>query len=102
MRRIAPLLFLLIGDAAHSTTPHHAQGAAMAVEDGVVLAQLLQKTGTVEDLLGQFMTRRYERCKFVVESSLAVGRLEQQRGENASKEAIAISERVRHGLLAPA
>ena len=36
---------LLIGDAAHTTTPHHAQGAAMAVEDAVVLSELLQTDG---------------------------------------------------------
>ena len=33
---------VLIGDAAHTTTPHLAQGAAMAIEDAVVLGELLQ------------------------------------------------------------
>ena len=32
---------LLIGDAAHATSPNMAQGAAMALEDGLVLAECL-------------------------------------------------------------
>src|SRR5882762_5393901 len=30
---------VLIGDAAHATTPHLASGAGMAIEDGIVLAE---------------------------------------------------------------
>ncbi len=33
---------LLIGDAAHATTPHLAYGAGLAVEDGLVLGELAQ------------------------------------------------------------
>ena len=33
---------VLIGDAAHTTTPHMAAGAGIAVEDAIVLAELLQ------------------------------------------------------------
>ncbi|MED4228279.1 FAD-dependent monooxygenase [Neobacillus cucumis] len=60
---------LLIGDAAHATVPHLAQGAAMAIEDGLVLAELLQEDLPLSDILVQFMERRFERCKFVVENS---------------------------------
>lgn len=93
---------VLIGDAVHSTTPHHAQGAAMAVEDAVVLGEMLAREGAVPDLLEEFMRRRFGRCKFVVDSSIAVCALEQGGADNAAEEAITISERVRHGLLAPA
>lgn len=93
---------VLIGDAVHSTTPHHAQGAAMAVEDAVVLGELLARDGNVPDLLDEFMRRRFDRCRFVVDSSIAVSELEQSGADHAAEEAIAISERVRHGLLAPA
>ncbi|KAK6828370.1 hypothetical protein PG987_011711 [Apiospora arundinis] len=34
----------LLGDATHPTLPYQGQGAAMAVEDGVILGQLLAKT----------------------------------------------------------
>ncbi|MEH7155751.1 FAD-dependent monooxygenase [Neobacillus drentensis] len=60
---------LLIGDAAHATVPHLAQGAAIAIEDALVLAELLQKEEPVSDILSEFMDRRFERCKFIVENS---------------------------------
>jgi len=64
---------LLIGDAAHATTPHLGQGAAQAVEDGVALSELLPCDEPVADLLDQFMRRRFERCKFIFEGSLQLG-----------------------------
>ncbi len=36
----------LVGDAAHAMLPFLAQGAALAIEDGVVLADLLRRTGS--------------------------------------------------------
>jgi 2-polyprenyl-6-methoxyphenol hydroxylase-like FAD-dependent oxidoreductase len=69
---------LLIGDAAHATTPHMGQGSAQAVEDAVVLAELLDGGQPVEAALASFMERRYERCKFIVESSLQIGEWEQR------------------------
>lgn len=70
---------LLIGDAAHPTTPQLASGAGMAVEDALVLADELAKAATVEDALAGFMRRRYDRCRLVVENSLEIGRREQRR-----------------------
>ncbi|MFN7928951.1 MAG: FAD-dependent oxidoreductase [Blastocatellia bacterium] len=67
---------LLIGDAAHATTPHLGQGAAQAVEDGVVLGELLQRDEPLPTLLDEFMQRRFERCKFIVEGSLQLGEWE--------------------------
>jgi 2-polyprenyl-6-methoxyphenol hydroxylase-like FAD-dependent oxidoreductase len=64
---------LLIGDAAHSTTPHLGQGAAMAVEDAVVLAEEYAKAGTIEERLQRFMNRRFARAKYVSESSIQLG-----------------------------
>ena len=69
---------LLIGDAAHATTPHMGQGSAQAVEDAVVLGELLAQDLPVPQVLEQFMARRYERCKFIVESSLQIGEWEQR------------------------
>jgi hypothetical protein len=42
-----------------------------------VLGELLARTAPVEALLEQFMSRRYERCRFIVESSLQLGEWEQ-------------------------
>jgi 2-polyprenyl-6-methoxyphenol hydroxylase-like FAD-dependent oxidoreductase len=64
---------LLIGDAAHASSPHIAQGAAMAVEDAVVLAELAANSDPVPTKLESFMQRRYRRCKFVQDVSRQVG-----------------------------
>lgn len=70
---------ILIGDAAHPTTPHLASGAGMAVEDALVLGEELARNGSVEAAFEGFMNRRYERCRLVVENSLEIGRREQSR-----------------------
>ena len=67
---------VLIGDAAHATSPHVGQGAAQAVEDGIVLAEELGGDQPLEAALDAFMDRRYERCKMVVEGSAQLGRWE--------------------------
>lgn len=68
---------LLIGDAAHPTTPQLASGAGMAVEDGVVIAQELGKQDDLSRVFSRFMERRYQRCRLVVDNSLEIGRREQ-------------------------
>ena len=76
---------LLIGDAAHSTTPHLASGAGIAVEDALVLSHLLSRTGTtVGQAFAQFMERRWVRCEDVVQSSVQIGAL-QQRGASPAE-----------------
>jgi 2-polyprenyl-6-methoxyphenol hydroxylase-like FAD-dependent oxidoreductase len=60
---------VLIGDAVHTTTPHMAAGAAIAMEDAIVLAEELASRDSVEDALQAFSDRRFERCKLVVEGS---------------------------------
>src|SRR5262249_41169109 len=67
---------ILIGDAAHASTPQLASGAGMAAEDGLVLAAELQHSASVEEAFRHFMQRRFERCRLVVENSLEIGRLE--------------------------
>lgn len=68
---------LLIGDAAHATTPHIGYGAGLAVEDGVILGECVASATTLEDALATFMKRRYERCRMVVENGLRVCRMQQ-------------------------
>jgi 2-polyprenyl-6-methoxyphenol hydroxylase-like FAD-dependent oxidoreductase len=68
---------VLIGDAAHGATPHCGQGAAQAIEDGIVLAQELTRHDSVPAALDAFSARRYERCRSIVEGSEEVGRWEQ-------------------------
>ncbi len=63
----------IIGDAAHASTPFMGQGGAMAIEDAVVLAQMLAADEPVADTLTAFGKRRYERCNFVQDASRKVG-----------------------------
>ncbi|MEV6259113.1 FAD-dependent monooxygenase [Nocardia sp. NPDC051911] len=67
---------LLIGDAAHACPPMLAQGAAMAAEDGVVLAELVAEGHPVEQLLELFMGRRGSRASMVVRNSVQLARWE--------------------------
>ena len=63
---------VLIGDAAHATTPHLGQGAGMAIEDSLVLAEELQSANSVAEAFSRFQQRRFDRCKYIVEASLAI------------------------------
>ena len=74
---------VLIGDAAHATTPHLASGAGIGVEDAVVLAEELERSTDLDMALRAFTQRRYERCRMVVENSLALGDMERR---NAPRE----------------
>lgn len=76
---------ILIGDAAHPTTPQLASGAGMAMEDGLVLADELSHAASVEDAFAGFMRRRHARCRLVVENSLEIGRREQARAPIAEQ-----------------
>jgi len=67
---------VLIGDAAHATTPHMASGAGIAAEDGLVLAQELQRHDDVSQALHAFNERRFERARLVVENSVKIGEME--------------------------
>jgi len=68
---------ILIGDAVHATIPQLGQGAGLALEDAIVLAELLQSETDVSIAFEKFMDRRLERCKMVVDVSVQVGELEQ-------------------------
>ncbi|TCB82359.1 FAD-dependent oxidoreductase [Acinetobacter sp. ANC 4173] len=70
---------LLIGDSAHPTTPQLASGAGMGIEDALVLAEIFEKQADVESAFAEFMQRREQRCRLVTQSSMEIGRLEQQR-----------------------
>ena len=62
---------VICGDAAHACTPHRTEGAGMAFEDAVVLAEELSVDRPVSASLAAFGERRYPRVKFVQEASRA-------------------------------
>lgn len=63
---------VLLGDAVHATTPHLGQGAGMAIEDSLVLAEELARHADVETAFDAYKARRFERCAYVVRASLAI------------------------------
>lgn len=63
---------VLLGDAVHATTPHLGQGAGLAIEDSLVLAEELARHDDIEAALGAYRSRRFERCAYIVRSSLAI------------------------------
>jgi 2-polyprenyl-6-methoxyphenol hydroxylase-like FAD-dependent oxidoreductase len=75
----APLV--IIGDAAHAPSPSSGQGASMALEDGVVLAQCLRDAPDVPRAFALFERMRRQRVERIVaqgarsSSSKAAGRV---------------------------
>jgi 2-polyprenyl-6-methoxyphenol hydroxylase-like FAD-dependent oxidoreductase len=67
---------VVMGDAAHATSPHIGQGAAMAIEDAVVLAEELAGDQPVDAALAAFMERRQARAEFVYDISRRIQELE--------------------------
>ena len=66
---------VLIGDAVHTCPPTIAQGAAMALEDAAVLADVLLAADRLDQAaFDAFTARRYARVKTVVEESVQLGR----------------------------
>ena len=64
----------LLGDAAHATTPHLGQGAGMAIEDSIVIAEELAAKADIATALAAYQQRRFARCKYIVDSSVAICR----------------------------
>ncbi len=61
----------MLGDAVHATLPYLAQGAAMAIEDGAVLARALAMSGDVADALQVYQRNRIARTSRIVKGSTA-------------------------------
>jgi 2-polyprenyl-6-methoxyphenol hydroxylase-like FAD-dependent oxidoreductase len=75
---------VIIGDAAHSCPPTVAQGAAQALEDAVVLGDVLTRYDSLSDeLWAEFHERRVPRATTVVEVSdqIASWLLAHERGD---------------------
>jgi len=60
---------VLIGDAAHASSPMMGQGGCMAIEDAAVLAELLQSSQGVEEALDAYVLRRRARVDWVQSQS---------------------------------
>ena len=63
----------LIGDAAHPMLPFLGQGAAMGIEDGMVLARAFAEADSIDSALARYEAARLERTTFVLEKSREAG-----------------------------
>lgn len=90
---------VLLGDAVHATTPHLGQGAGLAIEDSLVLAEEVTTRASLAEAFVAYRERRYERCKFIVESSISVG--EYQLGKRDALDYSALARRMFEVTAAP-
>lgn len=65
---------VVIGDAAHATSPAAAQGASLALEDSALLALSLRDRSGVRDALTAFVSARRDRVERVVAAGAETGR----------------------------
>lgn len=60
----------LLGDAAHPMTPFYGMGAAMAIEDGLILARALEVAGSLAEGLSRYQAARLPRANQMQKISL--------------------------------
>src|ERR1700751_5717723 len=63
---------VLVGDAAHRSSPMMGQGGCMAMEDACVLAETLCRSATLAEALATYELRRRPRVSWVNEESQAI------------------------------
>jgi 2-polyprenyl-6-methoxyphenol hydroxylase-like FAD-dependent oxidoreductase len=66
---------VLVGDAAHATTPNMGQGAGQGIEDAYYLANILAKHYQLEQSLNLFESNRREKVDYVVNNSWRFGQM---------------------------
>jgi 2-polyprenyl-6-methoxyphenol hydroxylase-like FAD-dependent oxidoreductase len=71
---------VLMGDAVHSTTPHLASGAGMAIEGAIILSDELNKDQPIDEALTNYQKRHFERAKLVISTSTRLGEIEMNNG----------------------
>ena len=64
---------LLLGDAAHATTPNMGQGAGQAMEDAYELMHALHTEHSIEAAFARFDIRRVQKTKKVIQLSRQIG-----------------------------
>jgi 2-polyprenyl-6-methoxyphenol hydroxylase-like FAD-dependent oxidoreductase len=63
---------VLIGDAAHASSPMMGQGGCLAMEDAYVLAEVLRSAASLESAVDTYVSRRKARVTWVQQASRAV------------------------------
>lgn len=92
---------VIIGDAAHSCPPTIAQGAAQALEDALVLTELLVERDELDAALwDEFHARRIPRAQAVVEASVQLGQWQIDGDRDADAPGLIFG--IAHRMAAPA
>ncbi|KAL8989475.1 MAG: hypothetical protein Q9169_008354 [Polycauliona sp. 2 TL-2023] len=93
----------IAGDAAHAAAPYHGAGAGFAIEDGVVLAHVLQMVGAcngmdrsraVRAALQAYDAVRIERARWLVRTSRFVGEMYQGQDEMIGRDKGRLAEEI--------
>jgi 2-polyprenyl-6-methoxyphenol hydroxylase-like FAD-dependent oxidoreductase len=66
---------MLVGDAAHASSPMMGQGGCMAMEDACMLGDELRAAVTAESALARYISRREPRIKWVQQQSMALAEI---------------------------
>lgn len=90
---------VLLGDAAHAFLPHLGQGAAQAIEDGVVLAECLAEADDPEAAFDRYTDRRYERCRLVIQCCVDIA--EWEKGNLPGFDQVAATQTVIETMVQP-
>jgi 2-polyprenyl-6-methoxyphenol hydroxylase-like FAD-dependent oxidoreductase len=77
MKRWSSGRVVLLGDAAHPTTPNMGQGGCMAIESSVVLARCLEQERDLASALSRYEAERMPRTKWITQQSWTIGRIGQ-------------------------
>jgi len=91
---------VLIGDAAHATSPHVGQGGAMAMEDAIVLAEEVT-SGDVDAALERYVERRHPRCREIWEISRQIGIWEIEHTPPPEADFVGLTTKSMHVTAAP-
>lgn len=90
---------VLLGDAAHAFLPHLGQGAAQAIEDGLVLAECLADSDDLDTAFNRYTERRYERCRMVIQGCVDIG--EWEKGNLPDFDNVAVTQSIIEALAQP-
>lgn len=70
-------MVVLLGDAAHPTTPNLGQGGCMAIEGAYILAKCIDTYGLTPLAFARYEALHFLRAKAIVEASLRLGQIGQ-------------------------
>ncbi|MGF7047749.1 2-polyprenyl-6-methoxyphenol hydroxylase-like FAD-dependent oxidoreductase [Paenibacillus sp. DS2015] len=68
---------LLIGDAAHASTPNLGQGACQAIEDAIEIVRCLKQNSSIKSAFRAFELLRGKRTAAITNQSLMMGKIAQ-------------------------